>query len=146
MGFRRTARECALQMLFQLEFQKTRKEVPSLNAAVAKKMVPAVKVFADQLFQGVTAHQEEIDRIIKRYTQNWSTGRMAIVDRNILRFSIYEILYLSDIPSKVTINEAIEIAKNYGNENSGAFINGILDRIQGDFPKTASNETARETA
>ncbi len=146
MGFRRTARECALQMLFQLEFQKTRKEVPSLNAAVAKKMVPAVKVFADQLFQGVTAHQEEIDRIIKRYTQNWSTGRMAIVDRNILRFSIYEILYLSDIPSKVTINEAIEIAKNYGNENSGAFINGILDRIQVDFPKTASNETARETA
>lgn len=146
MGMRRTARECALQMLFQSEFQKKPQEVaPTLNTAVAKKMVPAVKVFANQLVQGVVAHQEEIDGIIKRYTKNWSTARMAIVDRNILRFSIYEMLYLPEIPLNVTINEAIEIAKNYGNENSGAFINGILDRVQVDFPKTDASQKAQET-
>lgn len=147
MGIRRTARECALQMLFQAEFQKKNNEAaPILNAAVEKKMVPDVKVFADQLVQGVATHQKEIDSIIKRYTKNWATARMAIVDRNILRFSIYEILYLPEIPSKVTINEAIEIAKNYGNENSGAFINGILDHIQMDFPKTDTSQKAWETA
>jgi len=134
-------------MLFQTEFEKEQKaDIPTLNAAVAEKMVPAVKAFADQLLQGVATHQKEIDRIIERYTKNWSTERMAIVDRNILRFSIYEILYLDEIPSSVTLNEAIEIAKDYGNENSGAFINGILDQIQTDFPKTNSSQKRQETA
>ncbi len=136
MGIRRTARECVLQILFQTEFQnKNKGDAPRLNVDVEKKMVSQVKVFANQLLEGVFAHQQKIDDIIERYAKNWSKDRMAIVDRNILRFSIYELLYLPEIPSNVTINEAIEIAKNYGNENSGAFINGILDRIQSDFQK-----------
>ncbi len=145
MGTRRTARECVLQILFQTEFQvKNKEDAARPNVDVEKKMVSDVKIFANQLLEGVAAHREKIDGIIKRYAKNWSTGRMAIVDRNILRFSIYELLYLPEIPSKVSINEAIEIAKNYGNENSGAFVNGILDRIQSDFPKTNAKKT-RET-
>ncbi len=147
MGIRRTARECVLQILFQTEFQKKNEgDAPGINVDIEKKMVSEVKVFANQLLEGVVAHQAEIDRIIKRYAKNWSTGRMAIVDRNILRFSIYELLYVPEIPSNVTLNEAIEIAKNYGNENSGAFVNGILDGIQRDFPKTGAKKEARETA
>jgi len=151
MGIRRTARECVLQILFQTEFQnKNKGDAPELNVDVEKKMVSQVKVFANQLLEGVLAHQQKIDDIIERYAKNWSKDRMAIVDRNILRFSIYELLYLPEIPSnvtinEVTINEAIEIAKNYGNENSGAFINGILDRIQGDFQKTNAKKV-RESA
>ncbi len=147
MGLRRTARECALQILFQAEFKKGQ-EVDALipNASIEKKMVAGVKTFANVLVQGVRAHQAEIDDIIKKYTENWSTGRMAIVDRNILRFSIFELIYLPEVPAKVTINEAIEIGKLYGNEHSGGFINGILDRIQLDFPKSASMPTSQETA
>lgn len=144
MGLRRTARECALQMLFQAEFKKENEGMLIPNAAIEEKMVPGVKAFADQLVQGVRQHREEIDNIINRYTENWSAERLALIDRNILRFSVYEILYLQDVPAKVTINEAIEIAKIYGNENSGGFINGILDRIQCDFPKSASIQKTQE--
>lgn len=148
MGLRRTARECALQILFQSEFkqgQEANRLIP--NAAIEKKMVTGVKAFADQLVEGVRAHQAEIDRIIKQYTEHWSPGRMAIVDRNILRFSIFELLYLEEVPAKVTINEAIEIAKRYGNENSGGFINGILDRVQLNHPKSAAaSKPLEETA
>ncbi len=145
MGLRRTARECALQMLFETEFKKGESPASGiLNASVEKKMVSGVKTFATQLVEGVRTHQPEIDSIIKKYTEHWSTGRMAIVDRNILRFSIFELLYLEEIPAKVTINEAIEIAKRYGNENSGGFINGILDRVLLDHPKTKSPSKSQE--
>ncbi|MFQ5588427.1 MAG: transcription antitermination factor NusB [Nitrospiria bacterium] len=148
MGLRRTARECALQILFQSEF-KTRKETHALipNADIEEKMVGSVKSFADQLVEGVRTHQAEIDGIIKKYTEHWSPDRMALVDRNILRFAIFELLYLVEIPAKVTINEAIEIAKCYGNENSGSFINGILDRVQTDDPKSVTaKKSLEETA
>ncbi|MCI0528623.1 MAG: transcription antitermination factor NusB, partial [Nitrospira sp.] len=93
------------------------------------KAIPAIRDFADRLVEGVLKNIKEIDGMITKYTQHWSLDRIATVDRNILRFAIYEILYMDDVPAKVTINEAIEITKKYADQGSSAFINGILDKI-----------------
>ncbi len=128
MMLRRKAREYALQMLFQ--FDVTRKEEGLIGHFWAQRqVVPAVRDFANCLVEGVLKNLDEIDGMIKKYTQHWSLNRIATVDRNILRFAIYEILYMDDIPAKVTINEAIEITKKYADQDSSAFINGILDKI-----------------
>lgn len=82
-----------------------------------------------QLVQGVRQHCGQIDRIIERFSNNWKISRMAGVDRNVMRLAVYELLCCADIPPKVSINEAIDIGKKYGTEESGAFINGILDAI-----------------
>jgi len=86
--------------------------------------------FAKELLDGVQAHLDEINGLISRSSENWRLERMSLVDRNILRLAIYEILCRPDIPTKVSINEAVEIGKKFGSEESGAFINGILDRIR----------------
>jgi transcription antitermination factor NusB len=91
---------------------------------------PEVHAFAGKLVRGTIAHREEIDAIIIAAAQNWHLRRMAIVDRNILRMAVYEMLYADDIPAKVSINEAIEMGKRYSTQQSGSFINGILDRIR----------------
>ena len=88
-----------------------------------------IQDFAEALVRGVVTNVGQIDDVIGRCSTNWKVPRMAIVDRNILRLATYELMHLGDIPPKVTLNEAIEIAKRYGAEDSGAFINGILDRI-----------------
>ncbi len=85
--------------------------------------------FLDQIVQGVLDHCQEIDQLIKQYSENWSLERIAAIDRTILRIAIFELLYCEDIPPKVTLNEAVDLGKRYGSENSGSFINGILDRI-----------------
>ena len=137
MGDRRQARECALQILFQSDMNHKRvKKEDRVDALADKKISPQVRAFTDCLIRGVEEHQEEINCLIKRHTKNWSPDRIAVVDRNILRFSIFELLYLEDIPPKVTINEAIEIAKAFGSEDSGKFVNGILDQIHFRPPKT----------
>ena len=79
---------------------------------------------------GVLEHCEELDRLIEQYSENWRLDRIDVIDRNILRMALFELLYCEDIPPKVTINEAIDLGKRYGSEDSGSFINGILDRIQ----------------
>jgi len=128
MGFRRKSRELALQMLFQLDVNKNglnwRKQFWEIHPAP-----PEVRTFAEQLVDGVVGHQEEIDRLIQKHALNWTLGRMSIIDRNILRCAVFELLMLSDIPARVTMNEAIEIAKRYSDEESGSFVNGILDHI-----------------
>ena len=127
---RRKAREHALQILFQLDL---RKEKPS--AAVLRHLWAEynpdeeVKAFAEEIIKGTYKHLPKINDLIHECAKNWSLDRMAVVDRNILRMAIYEILYRVDIPTSVSINEAIEIAKKYGTEDSGAFVNGILDRV-----------------
>lgn len=134
MGFRRKARELTLQRLFQDDFNRDRENVNISNALFSNEKVDAeVKAFSESLFSGALKYRNEIDSIIQDYTKNWSKERMSIIDRNILRFSIYELFYMDDIPSKVTINEAIEIAKLYGGEDSSAFVNGILDHIHQDI-------------
>ena len=115
-------------MLFHLDVNKDgpywRKQYWELHPAP-----PDVKAFTDQLVDGVLQHQAEIDRLIQKHALNWTLNRMSIIDRNILRCAVFELLMLSDVPATVTINEAIEIAKRYSDEESGAFVNGILDHI-----------------
>jgi len=89
----------------------------------------SVRGFAEDIVNGVNSNKEELDRTITTYAANWEMGRMATVDRNILRIASYELLFAEDIPPKVAINEAIEMAKKYGDKNSGKFVNGILDKI-----------------
>ena len=86
--------------------------------------------FAERIVLGVLEHGREIDQLIERFSENWRLDRMNLVDRNILRMAIFELIYCNEIPPKVTLNEAIDLGKRYGSEDSGSFINGILDRIQ----------------
>ena len=88
-----------------------------------------VKKFAAGLVLGVSDNKKEIDRMIAKYATNWKLDRMAVIDRNVLRFAAYELLYAKDIPPKVSINEAIDIAKKFGGPDSGKFVNGVLDKI-----------------
>ena len=88
-----------------------------------------IKAFTEEIAKGTYKHLAEIDKLIRRCAKNWSLARMAVVDRNVLRMAVYEILYRMEIPTSVTINEAIEIAKKYGTDESGAFVNGVLDRV-----------------
>jgi N utilization substance protein B len=134
MMLRRKAREYALQILFQFDITHKREGLTE-HFWAERKVIPTVRSYADCLVEGVLDHLDEIDRLIQEYTQHWSLERIAIVDRNVLRFAIYEILYREEIPAKVTINEAIEITKKYGDQSSGAFVNGILDRIVKEEPR-----------
>lgn len=94
-----------------------------------KRRDSEVRNFANQLVEGVSRNMSEIDSAIIEHSEHWDIVRMPVVDRNILRFAIYEILYRNDIPPKVTINEAVELANKFSTTNSGRFINGILDKI-----------------
>jgi N utilization substance protein B len=89
----------------------------------------AAKEFAAFLVQGICEHKEELDKLIAGCSDNWSLGRMSRVDINILRLAVFEFLYCDDIPPKVTLNEAVDLGKTFGSENSGSFINGILDAL-----------------
>lgn len=127
---RRKAREYALQILFQVDFTKKRIDSKDLEEFWSgKKESRSVKEFTEDLVRGTLNSIDEIDAMIERVTENWLLKRMAAVDRNILRFAAYEILYRKDIPSAVTINEAIEIAKKFSSAESAPFINGVLDRL-----------------
>ena len=128
MGVRRRAREIALQVLYQREFNRAEEALALFwnNFEVLKGAMD----FSGRIIRGVEQHREDLDRIIERYSSHWKIGRMAHVDRNILRIAVYELLYCDDIPPKVAINEAIDIGKKYGSEDSGAFINGVLDKVK----------------
>ncbi len=95
----------------------------------------AIREFAVKLVEGVLAQRTEVDERISRYAENYEIGRLAVVDRNILRLAIYEMLHRTDIPPIVSINEAIEIAKRFGSEESSRFVNGILDRVKMDLSR-----------
>ncbi len=132
MRRRRQARICALQALFSLEFNSDLPELATnriLTDFCNEPPESSVREFALQLVNGVIEHQEEIDRTIQQASTNWRLARMAAVDRNILRIGTYELLFCDDIPKRVTINEAIELGKTFGSEDSSAFINGVLDNI-----------------
>ena len=127
---RRQAREYALQILFQVDFTEKkigRRELDEFWAD--KKENKEIRKFAEELVKGTLEKLEDIDSLIEKLAENWILGRMAAVDRNILRFAAFEILYRKDIPSAVTINEALEIAKKYSSSESAPFLNGVLDRL-----------------
>ena len=96
-----------------------------------------MRLFADPLIRGTVEKLTEIDGKIQHYAKNWDMGRMAVVDRNVLRLAIYEMLYRDDIPPVVSINEAVDIAKKFSTDDSGRFVNGILDKVKGDLLRPA---------
>ncbi|HPY32066.1 MAG TPA: transcription antitermination factor NusB [Verrucomicrobiota bacterium] len=162
MGKRREARERAVQFLFQYdlnlpdnleealaqfwESQRAaaiaqdkgraswgqRTELPPPTAAEAE-----IRLFAEPLIRGTLEHRDALDAKIRQYAKNWDLQRMAVVDRNVMRLAIYEMLHREDIPPVVSINEAVDIAKKFSTPESGKFVNGILDKIKGDLMRPA---------
>ena len=162
MGQRREARERAVQFLFQhdlnppdnleeaLEHFWHSQSAPALAGEKAgatwgqKVPLPpptdddlATRRFADKLIRGVLEHRPDLDQRIQEQARNWELRRMAVVDRNVLRLAIYEMLYREDIPPIVSINEAVDVAKKYSTQDSGKFVNGILDKIKGQLSRPA---------
>jgi N utilization substance protein B len=142
MGLRRQARERAVQSLYQLDTwgalggAESRELKPSAVQEMLEAfwqslepLEPEVRELADPLVLGVLQYRSELDALVEACSQNWRLERMAKVDRNILRLGVYELLHRPDVPPKVAINEAIEIARRYGAEESSAFINGVLDKV-----------------
>jgi len=137
VGARREGRELALQTLYAFDLNPTEVR-ESLRLLRENSRVPSgVRGFAEEIVTGVMELREELDSRITAQSTNWSLARMTPVDLNILRIAVYELLRRDDIPKNVTINEAIEVAKKFGSEESPAFINGILDEIAGKVPDKA---------
>lgn len=132
MPRRHQSRECALQVLYLIDAGGA--ETPAALRAYWADFPRDVDVrdYAEDLVNGVASRRPDLDAAIERRSLNWRVARMAIVDRNILRLAVYEMLYSPDIPSKVAIDEAIELAKRFGSEDSRAFVNGVLDGILSD--------------
>ena len=129
MGARRKARELALQMLFQADMSGNQPDMIINTFEELQKSKPNTREFATKIFRGTVDNLERIDDMIQNQAENWRLSRMAAVDRNIIRMSVYEFLHETDTPKLVVIDEAIEIAKKYGTQKSSQFINGILDGI-----------------
>ena len=162
-GKRREARERAIQFLFQHDLnppenldaaleqfwtgQRTAALVDDTKATWGERFeLPpptaedaAVRLFADPLIRGALEHRDESDVLIRKFSRNWDIPRIAAVDRNILRLAIYEMLHREDIPPIVSINEGVDIAKKFSTQDSGKFINGILDSVKGELMRPARN-------
>jgi N utilization substance protein B len=139
-GKRTKARERALQALYQIDVAAA--DLDESLARFWKSFEPVereVRAMAEALVRGVARHRREIDDVIEAVSTNWRLDRMAKVDRNVLRLAVFELRW-SDVPVKVCINEAIELGKKYGSESSGAFVNGVLDRIAAGLPEPRVEE------
>jgi len=140
---RRLARETALQVLFERDLTKEAMNTTEIVERWATEFVvpEASKLFAQELVDGTIAHQVDIDQTIASIAQDWTLSRMANVDRNVMRLATYEILFCPDIPGRVSLNEAIELAKRFGGEESAKFVNGILDRVVAGVSKVEPKES-----
>lgn len=133
MRKRTIAREFAMQVLYQVDITRDSPELALNNFWLAhstEDIDEDVKTFSSRLVCGVIANLKEIDMKISEYAQNWQLERMAVVDRNIMRLGCFELIYCDDIPAKVSINEAVELAKKFSGIESGKFVNAILDKIK----------------
>ncbi len=130
MGKRRRSRELALQALFYMDICKENSEEILERFCANFKPPDSALPFFLSIVKGVLRYLPEIDTLIEQFSKNWRIGRMSYVDRNVLRIAVYELICCGDIPPKVSINEAIDIAKKFGTAESGAFINGIIDSIR----------------
>lgn len=146
MSSRRRSREMAIQVLYQVDMAQQSDIGEALRLFCEHfEARDSIRDFAIELVNGVHQYREEIDTLIRRFSEHWRLERMAAVDRNILRLAIFELLCRADIPAKVSINEAVDLGKKYGSEDSGSFINGILDRIRVDLEEgTLKVDTAPE--
>ncbi len=140
MGNRHKAREFTLQILYAIDISESEVQEVLRYFWDSLTSPPEVRAFASQLVDGVLDNQNHIDAVISKYSEHWAIDRMTSVDRNILRMAVYELLFLSDIPHSVTINEAVEVGKKFGSDESGAFVNGILDRIAKECDEIAEGE------
>ncbi len=140
MSHRRKAREVALKVLYSLDVINQDVE-RTIGLFWANFDAPDdARAFSSLLIEGTWQKRDYLDELISRHSENWSLSRMARVDRNILRMAVYELLFCNDIPPKVTLNEAIDLGKIYGSENSGSFINGILHALYADMRSMDSND------
>lgn len=126
---RRRSRESALQVLYQWDLTQQDAQRGLVHFEKHFLFGKEKDVFLERIVQGVLEHCHEIDRLIEQYSENWRLDRISPIDRTILRIAIFELLYCEEIPPKVALNEAVDLGKRFGSENSGSFINGILDRI-----------------
>lgn len=152
MGKRRDGREAAIQYLYQLDLNAQELTAHPEDFWKLQKgedgqeLDPGTRAYAEQLVAGVRAHLADVDGVIEKYAANYKLDRIAAVDRNILRLALYEMFHCPDVPPVVAINEGIEIAKRFGSEESGRFVNGILDRARADVkrpPRQAPNNPNR---
>ncbi len=143
MGHRRIGRECALQMMYELDVGKHPKDEILRTYWLMNEHSPKVRDFAELLFEGTIQKLKEIDKIIQQHTKNWRLGRMAAVDRNVLRLAVFELLWGDKTPGTVVINEALEIAKKFSTHESAQFVNGILDSIKNDLEEDFESEGKR---
>lgn len=147
MGVRRRAREHSLQFLYQVDLLKSSSERIDIDKQINlywanKDKQPEREVidFSNRINAGTAENLDAVDEIISKYSKNWKLSRISKIDMNILRIAVYELLFMKDVPAKVVINEAIEIAKKYGTEESGSFINGILDNISKSINKEVKHD------
>jgi N utilization substance protein B len=129
MKSRTKSRQTALQALYQIDIVDGDVDEALASFMEGLRIGPEAKSYTEAIVRGVLSNTPMIDGLIEEYSENWTVARMVLVDRNILRIAAYELLYCPDVPYKVVIDEAVELAKKYGSEDSGAFINGILDRM-----------------
>lgn len=153
VGARRKAREIGLQLLYQLEGEGELLDQASLNRAIDRffdnfEAPIRAQDYAEQLARGYFAHRHELDEQLQRHSPRWKLERMTRVDRNVLRLALYEARY-EGVPAKVALDEAVELAKRFGTEQSGAFVNGVLDaalKERGEETSREGDETSREGA
>ncbi|MGA1194789.1 MAG: transcription antitermination factor NusB [Kiritimatiellia bacterium] len=126
---RHESRMWAVQFLFQRDFNQGDVVEDLQQFWNERKTGPALRQFTEELIHGVEAKRKDIDALIQKYAQHWNVARMGAVDRNVMRVAVYEMLERTDIPPVVSINEAVELAKELSGEDSGKFVNGILDHI-----------------
>ncbi len=129
MGKRRKARELVLKSLYSYEISNMQPGGILADLFSSSTLDAPSKIFASELYQKVLENMDSIDNMIKECVENWDIKRLAIIDKNIIRMGVCELLFFDDIPQKVSIDEAIELAKKYGAGDSGSFVNGILDHI-----------------
>jgi transcription antitermination protein NusB len=140
MGLRRTARECALQMLYEHDVGQHSPDTILETFWDMNEQPEKVQDFACQLFRGTLGRMKEIDRLIQSHTKNWRLSRLAAVDRNVLRLAVFELISDSRTPDTVVINEALEIAKKFSTNESAQFVNGVLDSIKNDLLRERAKE------
>jgi len=140
MGARRSGREAALQMLFQIEASGvSARQAITLFWRTFEEADPEGRAYADAAVEGVYDNREAIDARISAASQNWRLERMSRVDRNLLRLGTWELVYKPDVPLAVILDEAVELSKAFGTEESSAFVNGVLDRVATDVGPRAPN-------
>jgi transcription antitermination protein NusB len=142
MGTRREAREWAVQILFQLDLNPTEK----LDGVFTHfwdfvKSDRRGRTFTEELVRGVVANHKRIDGVMAKHAENWDVDRMSVLDRNVLRMALFEMLFRPDIPPVVSIDEAVEIAKHFSNAESGRFVNGVLDKARRELDRPSRTST-----